>query len=171
MMKPFRCQICGETYLGEKEADRCPFCGAAGKHLVPAVEWYPYGKAEMSPQSYEYCKRAVELELDNAAYYKASASKSETRLTSAIFKRLFKQELEHAELICEMMGIDQPELPQVESPEYDEDKFKEAHYREQRAIKFYLEIVEKASEPRVKDVFKALAEIEAEHLQMSNIYR
>ena len=38
-MKPFRCQICGETYLGEEPADRCPYCGASGKNLLSPAEY------------------------------------------------------------------------------------------------------------------------------------
>lgn len=170
-MKPYRCQICGETYLGEREPDRCPFCGAAGKYLLPAVEYYDFGKIKMSGESFEDCKKAVDLELDNASFYKACALRAETKITQAIFKRLNKQELEHAELICEVMGIEEPDLPEIKCPETDDEKFREAHYREHRAIKLYLDIVARAPEQRLKDIFKALAEVESEHLKMSNIYR
>ena len=169
-MEPFRCQICGETYLGNERPDRCPYCGAAGKHLINAAEWIDHGKVEMSEQSYKYCEDAVKLELSNAAFYKCATQSAENQFTEAIFKRLQKQEAEHGELICEMMGIEVPELPQENCAPSDEENFKESHRREKRAMNYYLEIVKNAPEPRVKEVFKALAETESEHLQASNIY-
>ncbi len=169
-MKPFRCQICGETYLGEEGPDRCPYCGVAGKHLINAAEWINHGQVELSEQSYKYCQDAVKLEVGNAAFYKCCTKNAENQFTEAIFKRLQKQEAEHAELICEMMGIEIPELPAENCSQTDEENFRESHYREKRAMNFYLDIVKNAPEPRVKEVFKALAEVENEHLQASNIY-
>ena len=61
MMHPFRCELCGETYVGGYPAERCPFCGAAGKYLMPAAEWMKYGKIEMCKQSYEDCQKALDL--------------------------------------------------------------------------------------------------------------
>jgi len=64
MMNPYRCEICGETYLGLNPPERCPFCGSAGKLVLPAAEWLNYGKVEMCKQSYKDCKKALMLELD-----------------------------------------------------------------------------------------------------------
>ncbi len=170
-MKPFRCLICGETYMGEGPADRCPFCGVQGKYLVAAPEWINYGSIKMSDESYSDCEKALSLELNNQAFYKCAASSAETQISEAIFKRLSKQEGEHAELIAEMMGVEEPAMPQVECTKSDEENFMESHRRESGAIKFYLEIASRAPEERVKQVFRALAEVESEHLKVSNIFR
>ncbi|UMZ74775.1 ferritin family protein [Natranaerofaba carboxydovora] len=169
-MQPFRCQICGETYLGEERPDRCPYCGVAGKHLINGAEWINHGQVDMSEQSYNYCQDAIKLELSNAAFYLCCSKSAENQFTEAIFKRLQKQEAEHAELICEMIGIEQPELPVENCAPSDAENFKEAHSREKRAMNYYLEIVNNSPEPRIKEVFKALAEVESEHLQASNVY-
>lgn len=170
-MRPYRCQICGETYLGEIVPDRCPFCGAAGKHLLRAAEWVPYGKVQLSEESYKDCERALQLELDNMAFYRCAAGKSKNQILQAIFKRLSKQELEHAELICEMMGIELPEAPAVSCSDKDHDNMEEAHARENRAIHFYQEVANRAPEQRMQQVFRALMEIESEHLIVSNTYK
>jgi rubrerythrin len=170
-LRPYRCQICGETYLGSTVPDRCPYCGVAGKHLLVAAEWVNHGAVELSPASRQYCQDALQLELSNAAFYKACSSKAENQITQSIFKRLSKQEAEHAELIAAMMGEEEPALGEEDCPAEDEQKFAQAHDREKRALQLYFEIVNSAPEPRMKEVFKALAEVEGEHLQVSNIYR
>lgn len=170
-MNPFRCQVCGESYLGNTAPDRCPFCGAAGHHMAVAGEWVPITPVEMSEESRQTCLKALDLELSNQAFYKCAAKNSNNQITEAIFKRLSKQEGEHAEIFCKLLGIEVP-TPQPEScHDKDSDNFADAHEREKRAINYYLESANKVKEKRVQDVFRALAEIESEHLKISNIYR
>ncbi|MFW6305887.1 MAG: ferritin family protein [Bacillota bacterium] len=170
-MKPWRCQICGETYLGSDAPDRCPYCGALGKNLVSSAEYIDYGVVEMSEQSEEDIKYALQLEMNNAAFYKKCADNAENQISKSIFKRLGKHESEHAELLADMLGIDEGDLPEVDIPESDTERFEEAHDHEQDAINFYLKVSKNAPEPRVREVFAALADIELEHLNMSNIYK
>ncbi len=145
-MKPWRCQICGETYLGAGQPDRCPYCGAAGKNLLSPAEYIDYGKVEMSEQSRKDCLRTLELENNNAAFYQKSAENAENQISKTIFKRLKKHEMEHAELIADMLGSEEGELPEVEIPDKDPAKFAEAHEHEQMAINFYLEVARRAPE-------------------------
>lgn len=172
MFSPFRCQICGETYLGSAAPDRCPFCGAHGRWMLGAAEWVKTGKVEMSEQSYQDCLKAIELEVNNAAFYKCAQKNAQTQVTQAIFKRLQKQEMEHAELLAEMAGVAEAALPAVDCAGNDDaQNLADAHAREQRAIQFYLQAADRAAERRVQEVFRALADVEAEHLKISNIYR
>lgn len=172
MMDPFRCQVCGETYLGETAPSRCPFCGAHGRHMVSAAEWENFGKVELCEQSMKDCLSAIQLEVSNAAFYKCAQNNAQTQITEAIFKRLHKQELEHAELLAEMAGVPEPGLPEETcAANNDAQNLADAHNREQRAVMFYLQVAGRAPERRVREVFRALAEIEAEHLKISNVYR
>ena len=170
-MKPFRCQICGETYLGKEASDRCPYCGADGKNLLSPAEYLDYGEIEMSEQSREDCEKALQLEMNNTAFYKKCANNAGNQISKSIFKRLGKHESEHAELLADMMGIEEGDLPEVNIPDSDPDRFVEAHEHEQKAIDFYLEVAQRASEKRVQQVFRALSEIEQNHLNMSNVYK
>ncbi len=170
-MKPWRCQICGETYLGTEAADRCPYCGAPGKNLISAAEYIDYGIVDMSDDSRKKMQHALELENNNTAFYKKCADNAENQISKTIFKRLGKQESEHAELIADMLGIEEGALPEVDIPDNDQQRFVEAHDHEQKAINFYLDLAKNAPEPRVKEVFAALSDIELEHLNMSNIYK
>lgn len=172
MMNPYRCKICGETYLGDGPPERCPFCGAAGHWMLRAAEWIPYGKIGMCEQSLQDCQRAIQLEASNAAFYKCAQKNAQTQITESIFKRLHKQELEHAELLAEMAGVPEPELPDEScAGDNDMQNMTDAHEREKRAIQFYLLAANRAPEKRVSEVFRALAEIESEHLKISNVYR
>ncbi|WP_205665614.1 ferritin-like domain-containing protein [Anoxybacter fermentans] len=157
--------------MGANPTDRCPFCGAAGKNLVPAAEWIDYVGLKISERSRALLKKALSLEIDNASFYKACAKAAETQITQAIFKRLSKQELEHAEVFADLLRIEEPEISEVEAPEADAYKFTEAHRREHRAIKYYLQAAREAREPRVQEVFRALSEVESEHLIISNMYK
>jgi rubrerythrin len=140
--------------------------------MVGAAEWVKTGKVEMCKQSYEDTIKAIELEVGNAAFYKCAQKNAQTQVTQAIFKRLQKQEMEHAELLAEMAGVDEQELPEGScAGNNDAENLADAHDREQRAIQFYLLAADRAQERRVQEVFRALADVEAEHLKISNVYR
>jgi rubrerythrin len=170
-MRPLRCQLCGETYLGEQVTDRCPYCGALGRQLVEAAEWVDYGRLDLSPEDQQETRTALGFEIANTTFYRAAAKKAETVFTAAIFKRLAKHELEHAELLARALGEELPDFKEEECPDSDRDKFAEANLRETRAIKHYLYVAARAGSPRLREVFRALAEIETQHLQVSNLYR
>lgn len=171
MMKPWRCQICGETYLGDEAPDRCPYCGAEGDNLGSAPLYLDYGVVDMCEQSRKDCFHALELELDNVAFYEKCAAAADNQISEAIFKRLGKHEGEHAELLEDMLGEEGEDQPEVNIPDNDAERFQEAHDHELRAINFYLEVARRAPEPRMKQVFRALSDIESEHLETSNIYQ
>lgn len=170
-MRPFQCQLCGETYLGEEIPDRCPYCGAKGYIMVQPPLWIDYSEVQMGETSRENCRRAMKLEVSNRYFYQLCAQKAENQLHQAIFKRLAKHEKEHAELIAKMVGEEEPEVKAETAPAKDRDKFIESHRREGRAINFYLQASKEAQEERVAEVFRYLAEVESEHLQLSNIYQ
>ncbi len=173
-MHPYRCQVCGETYLGSSTPDRCPFCGAAGSELKKASLWYDRGALQMSQQSRDNLTRALELEINNAAFYKCAYNQASNQISQAIFKRLMKQEQEHAELISKALGIPMPEVPTGTCKGSDPDNFIEAHDHEDEAINHYLKSAQdatKANEPEVAYIFRQLAEIETEHLILTNMYK
>ena len=82
-----------------------------------------------------------------------------------------KHEHEHAEVIADMLGIEEGDYPKVQIPDSDPERFAEAHEHEQEAINFYLSIAAKTQNARVREVFRALSDIEQEHLKLSNLYK
>ncbi|MDP2873632.1 MAG: ferritin family protein [Bacillota bacterium] len=111
------------------------------------------------------------MELNNTSFYQCARRKAQNEISEAIFARLAKQESEHAELLAEMLGIEMPEAPEVGCDDSDEANFTEAHGRERRAQSFYRQVAGRAPEARMQQVFYALADIETEHLKISNVYR
>jgi rubrerythrin len=169
-MHPYRCEICGETTLMANPPQRCPFCGSAQIRVVPAAEWIDYGKVDMSEQSYKDCQKALDLELKNYAFYKCAAANAQSQMTQAIFERLMEQEYEHAEVFAEAMGIPLPEAPIRSCSSEDAKNMRRSNKHETTAIKFYTEVANRAPEPRIQQIFKAIAEVENEHLMVTNVY-
>ena len=169
-MNPFTCLICGETYLGGETPDRCPFCGAHRMYLLPSSVHVDHGRVELSEQTRKDCQVALQLELKNQSFYRCAAENAENPVTEKIFKRLSKQEAEHAELLGEIMGIEETEPPREKCASGYVTSFKEANGRERHAANFYHQVAARAPEARVQEVFQAIAEIESEHLKLSNIY-
>ncbi|GAA0180159.1 hypothetical protein SH2C18_29020 [Clostridium sediminicola] len=170
MMNPYRCEICGETSLMDNPPQRCPFCGAIRKRVVPAAEWIEYGKVNMSEQSYKDCQKALELEIANYLYYKCSAANAENQVTEAIFNRLMKQEFEHAEVFADAMGISFNKALKQCCADNDFKNLKESNKHEVKAVEFYTEVATRAPEPRIKEIFRAIAEVEQQHLIITNMY-
>ncbi|MGE5623475.1 MAG: rubredoxin-like domain-containing protein [Methanocella sp.] len=172
MLRPYRCRLCGETYLGEAVPDRCPFCGAAGKQLVPGAEWVDLaGLPATDPATIALVQEAFDVEVSNAAFYLKARRKAELTVNGAIFARLSKQELEHAEVFARLLGVPAPSLPDLEAPAEDAEKFGEAHRREVRALMHYQAAALKAKEENVREIFRIVSEIELEHLKVTNVYR
>jgi hypothetical protein len=77
-----------------------------------------------------------------------------------------KVENEHAEVICKALQIKEPELEEaVCSIDYLENT-QEGLDREDIAIKAYSRFAEEATEDLLKFFFKALVEIETDHLDL-----
>ena len=167
-VKVFRCRICGDPYIGESPPTHCPFCGAEAQYIIDAHDW-DSGEfdVELSAVSRRNLEAALALEMGNAAFYacardQAAAAGDEHML--AKFKCLMKVEAEHASAICKLLKIDKPELsPGACSADATENS-REGYEREDRAIQAYADFRDEATEPRMKEFFGALVEIETDHL-------
>jgi len=169
-VKVFRCRICGDPYIGETPPTHCPFCGAKAQYIIDARDWNS-GEfdVELSEVSRRNLQAALDLEMGNAAFYacaerEANAAGAEYML--AKFKSLRKVESEHASAICKFLKIDKPELSAGTCSVDGMANSREGYEREDRAIKAYADFRDEATEPRMKEFFGALVEIETDHLQM-----
>ena len=113
-VKVFRCRICGDPYIGSEAPTQCPFCGANKKYFVGAQDWSPDEfNVTLSEISKKNLESALQLELDNAAFYdcaKDIADKAGDNYSLAKFKALMKVEREHASAISKFLKISRPEL-------------------------------------------------------------
>ncbi len=169
-IKVFRCRICGDPYIGEEAPKQCPFCGANERFFVDAHDWNPNEfNVELSEVSKKNLEAALQLELDNASFYdcaKNMADKADDHYGIAKFKALMKVEREHASAISKFLKISQPELEKKACDANAKVNTKEGWEREDRAIKAYAKFKDEATEPRLKESFGALVEIETDHLDL-----
>lgn len=168
-MNLFRCLICGEPYIGSICPSHCPFCGAPGKHLVPADNYRQMPLGDLSRKSRENLERALDLAVGNATFYRGAAQVADCEKGRALFSALSRIEAAHALLFCQVLGIPLPEelsAPGECSPSHKEN-LAEAQKRESRAVQLYTRFVEDASEERVRQLLSALIEIESGHLKLA----
>ena len=170
-MRPFRCLICGETYIGREAPDRCPFCGVAGRYLQDAAEYVGYSAVEMCEQTQQFVRKAMEVEASNVAFYTAASRKAKSPVIAALFKRIGKHELEHLDLLARHLGADVPEIKPEDCSDDDVANMSKGHDREDRAVKMYAQFAADSPEPRLREVFRAIAGIEQEHCKMFNTFR
>jgi len=165
-MKVYRCKICGEVYIGREKPGTCPFCGAHKNYFVLAKEWKLLESESLSEISKENLRKALDLEIDNTNFYKAVSEISKDVYVSSMFKGLSKVEREHASAICKHLKIEKPDSKVGLDKAVDSDRanIEEANRREKRAVKFYTEARNQTPEEEIKKFFKALMEVESDHI-------
>ncbi len=170
MIKVFRCRVCGEVYIGEEKPKTCPFCGAHEKFFVIAKEWTLLYAASISDITKENLKKALDLEIDNTNFYRAVSQRSKDVHVSSMFKGLSKVEREHASTICKHLKIQKPEsnVGLDKAVDSDKDNIAESNRREKSAVKFYGEAAAQAPEKEFKEFFRALIQIESDHITLTN---
>jgi rubrerythrin len=169
-IKVFRCRICGDPYIGSEAPMQCPFCGAPKRFFVNAKKWESNEfEVPLSDISRKNLEAALKLELDNAAFYdcaKNISDKAGDHYNLAKFKALMKVEREHASAISKFLKISRPELEKQACNADSKANSKEGWERENCAIKAYSKFRDEATEPRLKEFFGALVEIETDHLEL-----
>jgi rubrerythrin len=169
-VRVFRGRICGDPYIGTEAPLQCPFCGAAQRFFIEAGDWNPDEfNVNISDISRKNLEAALKLELDNAAFYDCAKNVAENanyHYSVAKFKALMKVEREHASAISKFLKISRPELEKLTCNANAQLNTKEGWERENRAIKAYAKFRDEATEPRLKEFFDALVEIETDHLDL-----
>lgn len=172
-MKMYRCRICGETYLGSEPPSQCPFCGAHREYLVDTTEFpEDINNVQLTEVERNDVMTAIELEHANTRFYLGMGThKADNPKLASAYKRLAKIELEHAELFCKLAGVPLP--ASIKDPaDVDNDwcsNIEESIGREQHASRFYAEVSLRATNERIKEVFAAVSEIEADHIDLDGV--
>lgn len=168
--KLYKCQICGDPYLGDDAPINCPYCGAKKHYFVDARNYVNKFAQENNFTAEEMgnFKAALDIEIGNASFYKAAAESSTQDIHKWLFKALMKVESEHASIFSKHLKITKPALVETEASTDGEANLQESHRREQVAIEAYKQFADSATTPRAKEVFCALVEIEADHLGLED---
>jgi len=167
MAKLYRCEICGDAYIGFAPPPNCPFCGAHIEHIKEAKEAEVNFDVELTAKDRANAEHALNVEISNSAFYMCAANETDHPEGKILFKALGKIEAEHASVWRKILkrgsvppGKETCHLPNVEN-------LKESHARETRAIDFYRKAAAESDHPRLKRIFEALVDIETDHLHLS----
>ena len=167
MVKLWRCEICGDPYIGDEAPANCPFCGAKQKHIKEFKDAKVEFDVELNDTDKANVEHALEVEVSNAAFYFCAAEKVEEVEGKKMFKALGKVEAEHADVWKKILKLDEvPKGDDTCSVDYKED-LQDSHARETRAIEFYKKAAAESTSERVKEIFLAFVDVETDHLKLS----
>lgn len=169
-MTVYRCLICGDPYMGKDKPSNCPFCGATDLYIVKASEWIDENLSigALTDISRKNLETALQLEVNNAPFYRDAMAKTKNIELQGIFKYLSKIEAEHASVVKKILKCElpEPETGKEVAIDNDRENISSAHEREKAATAFYRQAADESVEPRVKRVFIALSEIESDHIDL-----
>ncbi len=171
-MKTYICEICGDAYLGEERPSECPFCGSRQAFIKDGKVASPITLApeELSEISKKNLEKTLELEIHANAVYLCMAEKTKTYEIKAMYKRLAKVELEHANIACKLMQSYLPQVGEGFCAEEDASNFAETIKLEENATALYVQFAREATEKNVKIFFTALSQVEADHIKLIKNY-
>lgn len=168
MPEIFRCRICGETYYG-KHPSHCPYCGAHEAYLVSIASWIDENiGVELSVKSRKNLESTRDLEYENTRFYRAAAAATKSTEIAGYFKYLAKIENEHYNLVIKLLGTKKDNTIFEPSSEMGNDlaNLNESKKNEEHASKLYSSFIAESEEQRVKTVFAALSQVEADHIEL-----
>jgi rubrerythrin len=167
MVKLWRCEICGDPYIGEEPPANCPFCGANKKFIKEAKDAKVNFDVELNEKDRANAEHALEVEVSNAAFYFCAADKTDDAEGKLLFKALGKVEAEHASVWKKVLKLDSVQKGDDTCSTDNKENLENSHARETRAIEFYKKAAEESENERVKQIFEAFVEVETDHLQLS----
>ncbi len=167
MVKLWRCEICGDPYIGDKAPSNCPFCGAKRKFIKEFKDAKANFDVELSDTDRKNAEHALEVEVSNATFYFCASDKSEDLESKKLFKALAKVEDEHASIWMKILKLDSKPKGNDSCSVNVMENLQGSHARETRAIEFYKQAAEEADNERVRQILLALVEIELDHLHLS----
>jgi rubrerythrin len=163
----WRCEICGDPYIGEKPPANCPFCGAHQKYIKLAKLANVTFDIELGESDRKNAEHALQLEVSNSAFYFCAAEKTDDAEGKLLFKALGKVEAEHASIWRKILKLESVPKGSEKCFTKNKENLEESHARETRAIEFYKKAAKESKHPRIKQIFEALVEIETDHLKLS----
>jgi rubrerythrin len=123
---------------------------------------------ELSDISRKNLQETKQLEFEATQFYRAAAKETQNPLIKGFFKYLARTEKEHYEVACKLLGdeisaaIDEASIGKGE----DLENLKESQTKEEHVTALYKKFAEEAVEPRVKEIFIAISEVEADHIEL-----
>ena len=168
MAKLWRCEICGDPYIGDAAPANCPFCGAKGKHIKEFKDAKVTFDVNLNEKDKKNAEEALMTEVKAASLYFCAANKTDDDEGKILFKALGKIETEHASVFKKILKLST--IPTADEPCFtkNRDNLEETKKREIDAVQFYKRAASEATNDRIKQIFLAFMEVEADHLVLAN---
>jgi rubrerythrin len=167
MVKLWRCEICGDPYIGENPPDNCPFCGAHRKYIKEAKNAKVNFDVKLNEKDKVNAEHALQVEVSNSTFYFCAAQKTDDDEGKLLFKALGKIEAEHANVWRKILRLDSVPKGNDICHVSNRENLENSHARETRAIEFYRKAAKESENVRVRQIFEALIEVETDHLKLS----
>lgn len=167
MVKLWRCEICGDPYIGKSPPDNCPFCGVHKRYIREAKDADVHFDVELTEKDKENVEHALQVEVSNAAFYSCASEKTNDSEGKLLFKILGKVEAEHASVWKKILKLDSVPKGNETSHTINRENLEDSHARETKAIEFYKKAALESKNARVREIFGAFVEVETDHLQLS----
>ncbi len=167
MVKLWRCEICGDPYIGDEPPANCPFCGAHRKHIKEAKKAKVTFDVQLNEKDKANAEHALQVEVSNSTFYFCAAKNTDDEEGKLLFKALGKIEAEHATIWRKILKLDKVSEGNDSCHVSNKENLEDSHARETRAINFYKKSALESQNERLKQIFTAFVEIETAHLQLS----
>lgn len=167
MVKLWRCEICGDPYVGDEPPTNCPFCGAHRKYIKEAKKANVTFDVELNKKDKANAEHALQVEVSNSTFYFCAAKSTDDEEGKLLFKALGKIEAEHAAIWKKILKLDKVPEGNDQCHTSNKENLEDSHARETRAIGFYAQAAKESANKRLKQLFEALVEIETDHLELS----
>ena len=136
MVKLWRCEICGDPYIGDSPPSNCPFCGAHKKYIKEAKKAKVTFDVELNDKDRANAEYALRVEVSNSAFYFCAADKTDDAEGKLLFKALGKVEREHANVWRKILKLDKIPEGSETCHTNNNENLEDSHARETRAIEF-----------------------------------
>lgn len=156
-----------------KEIKYCPFCGVPNEYLVSLDEKIiEVNDGNLDEKTEKILDHAMKLEVFNSEFYEEAALLVEDEEVKKMFLHLAKIEFVHAKIHQKMAGFQElPKLTKLDYSKYkgdggDRDLLEMARKREMHAVEYYNKYRRDVNDENVAKIFKALSEVEKDHVEM-----
>ena len=163
-----------ENYLNNIK--HCPFCGVSNEYFKDVkdecFENLKLNNEILDRETLKILDHAMKLEVFNGDFYKTAAIMSEKHSVKKMFEALARMEYVHAKVHQKLGGFIQlPKLTQLNYERYkgDENLISLSNKREIHAVEFYDKYAKEVCSVRISNIFKALANVEKEHIDITTI--
>ncbi|GAA0739919.1 ferritin family protein [Clostridium oceanicum] len=183
-MEELFCPICGakineknyninkfafEDYNVNDMIKFCPICGVTREYLKEEYYIYTTKEEELDENTLKILDHAMKLETFNGDFYKKASFLVKDKKISKIFSDLANIENSHANVHKRLAHIKEiPKLKDMDYTKYKEDEIflDMASKREKHAVAYYNKYIREIKIDSVKKVFKALAKVEEDHIDI-----